>query len=122
MRDRNQHNWSGSMHVWALPLLDLPYTMAGACLTNSYWKGEEETMSINMLRKGAIAYYGAVSITFGSPTGLTHFYDIIKELTDTDANSVTLGKVHSSNTDKSKLDYVLLADPTLQLKLKQVSW
>ena len=97
--------------------------MADACLTNSYWDGEESTISINMIRKGAIAYYGATGITFGNITmGLTDFYKIIKELTGIDADTTTLGEVHSSNNDKSHNDYILLGDPTLQLKLKQVNW
>ncbi len=43
-------------------------------------------------------------------------------MTGADSNNITLGKVHSSNNDKSVHDYILLGDPTLQLKLKQVHW
>ncbi len=110
------------MHTWALPWLDLPYAMGDACLTNNYWQGGGDTFSVNMIRRGAISYYGAVGITTGPVSGLTDFYYMFKELTGASAGTVTLGEVHTSGYSKSKKDYNLLGDPTLQLKLKQVAW
>ena len=118
----NSSNWCGATHTVATPWMSLPYVMADACLTNNYWQGQGTTISIGMLRKGAIVYYGAASVTYGPHSGLTHFYDIIEELTGSDANTITLGEVHSSDSDKSKKDYIFLGDPTLQLKLKEVTW
>ncbi|MCK5592286.1 MAG: hypothetical protein KAI72_10060, partial [Candidatus Pacebacteria bacterium] len=78
------YSWPSVFSHYIIPWFDLSYNMADACLTNSYWDGEESTISINMIRKGAIAYYGATGITFGNITmGLTDFYKIIKELTGT---------------------------------------
>jgi len=115
-------NWCGATNTWKLPWFDLSYNMGDACLTNDYWKGEQEVISINMIRRGAIAYYGAVSVTFGYSSGLIHFYNMIRGMTGADHNTITLGKVHSSNNREVKKDYVFLGDPTLQLKLKQVTW
>lgn len=116
------YNWAGVTYTWALPWLDLPYSMADSCLTNNYWQGENDTFSVNMLRRGAIAYYGAVGLTFGPVEGLTDFYYLFQELTGMKAGTITLGEVHTSNYSKSKIDFNFLGDPTLQLKLKQVSW
>jgi len=56
--------WSNTISGFQLPFaLNSPVVFGDACLTNSFWSGNEWVMGAWWIRKGASAYFGAVGVT-----------------------------------------------------------
>ncbi|MCX6798564.1 MAG: C25 family cysteine peptidase, partial [Candidatus Diapherotrites archaeon] len=128
--------------IWNDSFLDLPMVFADACLTNNYWQGGAYTFGPNWIRKGAIAYYGAVGVanysncTSGySTTGLgKRFMDHITESPRGIWRAHSLGEANADVDHCTEeccragvcwLDnctypeeYILLGDPALVPKFK----
>lgn len=57
-------SWSDTLASWDIPDLDsMPVVFGEACLTNNFWQGGVNTMGPNWIRRGAIAYFGAVGVS-----------------------------------------------------------
>jgi len=107
--------WSATLSSDEIPWLDLPYVNAMACSTGNYWQADlRGAFSVNAIRRGAIGYWGAVGLAYA---GVGYPSKSLKKLTGADHDAATLGE-----TFLYVWPFQLLGDPTLQLKLKQVSW
>ena len=72
-----------------------------------------------MIRKGAIGYWGATGVA-SLECNVCRY--IIKNLTGNNCSNITLGETYIDQFGFASWEYILLGDPTLQLKLKQVNW
>lgn len=106
-----------------IPWLYLSWSFGEACLTNGYYKGFENTFGVNMIRKGGIAYHGAVATSY--------FEDkeklALKILTQQRSNQITLGELNKqlfNHPDALFYSpyFIMLGDPTLILNLNYVNW
>ena len=104
-----------------VPWLDLSYSFGAACSTNDFWQGKHLTFGPIMLRRGAMAYHGAMY-----PTGSGIFGSELQSMRKvTQTQEVSLGDLNSHIYDFSSTyrhDFIMLGDPTLKLKFKEVCW
>ncbi|MEM0465109.1 MAG: C25 family cysteine peptidase [Candidatus Pacearchaeota archaeon] len=110
--------WYETIKYKEVPELHLSYVFSHACSTNNFWEGFEKTMGVNMIRKGAIAYIGAVGISYSDNSEAIS----LKKLT---SSNITLGEMNKElikEFSNYKRDYLMIGDPTLKLNLKKVDW
>jgi len=126
------HGWGGTLTSNPLspsdyvPLLDLSYVFANACSTNNFWSdndgGAKYVFGATMLRKGCIGYHGTVGVSYNN----NHALESIKLLTQSqDISLGELNKILYSMEDVALIfhhDYILLGDPVLKPKFKEVAW
>ncbi|MEM0475685.1 MAG: hypothetical protein QW343_02735 [Candidatus Norongarragalinales archaeon] len=114
----------GGFYYFELPWLDLTWGFANSCGTNDYDGYKQDTFGWRMLRRGAIAYHGAVQACL-------ELFDIelsaLKFLTQGTPANPTLGELNERlYADPAYLHYrgayFMLGDPTLAPKFKRVDW
>ncbi|MFH1472189.1 MAG: hypothetical protein ABIF85_04760 [Nanoarchaeota archaeon] len=110
-------SWANTLSFFEIPWLDLPFADAQACLTNNYWQGSSATFGPSMIRKGAVGYWGSSGVAYlDCGSNSKH----LKRLTGTEHDTITTGELFTE--ESSHGFYYLLGDPTIQLKLKEVTW
>ncbi len=107
--------WYNTIHSSSLPWMDLPYSFAGACLTNNYWQGSIATFGPYFLRRGGIGYHGSTSVTYSGSNELTAIQNLTGE------NRISLGELHN-NIRYARDHFIILGDPTLKPIFKKVIW
>jgi len=120
--------WIKTLKFREIPYLDLSVSIANACLTNNYWAnytkygeksvGGGKVFGGNFMRRGGIGYIGSLPISLKSTVEV----DAIKKLT---TETIPTGRLYTSlceSTEHVMDDYILLGDPTLVPKFKEVDW
>lgn len=122
--------WWTTISSSNLPWLDLPVAIGDACLTNNFWQGNQNTFGVQMIRKGTVGYYGAAGVSFTSNMA----QDSIRIFTDPSTINGSLGDlvkksiyssvlfISGSTRTVAKSHNLLLGDPVLTPKFKQVNW
>lgn len=122
--------WWTTISSSDLPWLDLPVAIGDACLTNNFWQGNQNTFGVHMIRKGTIGYYGAAGVSYSSDMA----QDSIRIFTDPSTINGSLGDlvkkfiystvlfISPSTRTVANSHYLLLGDPVLTPKFKQVNW
>ena len=101
-----------------IPWLALPVIPTRACSTNDFWTGNVNTFGPNILRKGGVAYFGAVTTA-----GHGKLIEIMQFITEKEKRK-SLGELNEYfYTDEfAKRFYIMLGDPTLIPRFKYVCW
>ncbi len=110
--------WADTLKSSKIPKLDLSYVFSHACSTNNFWEAKEKLMGSNMLRQGAMAYHGAVGVSYSDNSGSI----ALKKLT---SNNLTLGELNNELSDEFynyNEDYLMLGDPLFQPGFKKINW
>lgn len=114
--------WSNTLESSDIPWLDLPYTVSLACLTNNFFGGGNMTFGPTWIRKAGISYHASIPSTNGYNWAMWS----IQELTASSRQSLgEIGTNLINRTDYNsevKRQYMLLGDPTLVPRAKEVAW
>ena len=113
--------WIGTMSTSEVPWLDVSYVFAHACLTNDFWEdgGGKDVLGANLIRKGAMCYFGATGVSFGDNSetrALEHM---------TGSSRYNIGELNDwliENFSVYKRDYMMLGDPLFMPVFKEVDW
>ena len=100
------------------------YVFAHACGTMTYWSSYcmPNLIGVQFLRRGAIAYHGAVVTSYNDGSKSSENY-ALRYMTD--GSGKTMGEVSTWLKDEFysyKRHYMLLGDPTLKPRFQEVTW
>ncbi len=110
--------WADTLKSNKIPPLDLSYSFSHACSTNNFWEGGKALMSTNMIRQGAIAYIGAVGISYTDNSAS----ESLKKLTSSNISLGELNKRLVEEFESYNHSYVMLGDPVFYPELRKINW